>query len=67
MKILTRLNIDKVLQMQTRTFTGETLEAATKTAEDYMKEWLAYQDPRIEGHYKKNDIYFVTVRYGSLD
>ena len=53
--------------MQTRTFTGETLEAATKTAEDYMKEWLAYQDPHIEGHYKKNDIFFVTVRYGSLD
>ena len=53
--------------MQTRTFTGETLEAATKTAEDYMKEQLAYQSPHIEGHYKKNDIYFVTVRYGSLD
>lgn len=53
--------------MQTRTFTGETLEAATKTAQDYMKEWLAYQSPLIEGHYKKNDIYFVTVRYGSLD
>jgi hypothetical protein len=32
-----------------------------------MKEQLAYQSPRIEGHYKKNDIYFVTVRYGSLD
>ena len=64
---LMRTKYLKVLQMQTRTFTGETLEAATKTAEDYMKEQLAYQDPRIEGHYKKNDIYFVTVRYGSLD
>ena len=53
--------------MQTRTFTGETLAAAIKTAEDYMKEWLAYQDPHIDGHYQKNDIFFVTVRYGSLD
>lgn len=64
---LMRTKYLKVLQMQTRTFAGETLESATKTAEDYMKEWLAYQDPRIEGHYKKNDIYFVTVWYGSLD
>lgn len=64
---LMRTKYLKVLQMQTRTFTGETLEAATKTAEDYMKEQLAYQSPCIEGHYKKNDIYFVTVRYGSLD
>jgi len=62
-----RLNIDKVLQMQTRTFTGETLAAAIKTAEDYMKEWLAYQDPHIDGHCQKNGIYFVTVKYGSLD
>jgi len=62
-----RLNIDKVLQMQTRTFAGETLAAAIKTAEDYMKEWLAYQDPHIDGHCQKNGIYFVTVKYGSLD
>lgn len=53
--------------MQTRTFTGETLAAAIKTAEDYMKEWLAYQDPHIDGHCQKNGIYFVTVKYGSLD
>ena len=64
---LMRTRYLKELQMQTRTFTGETRQAATKTAQDYMKEQLAYQSPLIEGHYKKNDIYFVTVRYGSLD
>jgi hypothetical protein len=64
---LMRTKYLKVLQMQTRTFTGETLAAAIKTAEDYMKEWLAYQDPHIDGHCQKNGIYFVTVKYGSLD
>jgi O-succinylbenzoate synthase len=51
----------------TRNFSGKTLEEATEAAEKYMKEWMQYQQPIIEGHYKKDDVYFVTVRYTSLD
>ena len=51
----------------TRNFCGTTLEEATATADKYIKDWMLHQQAVIEGHFKKNDIYFVTVRYTSLD
>jgi O-succinylbenzoate synthase len=51
----------------TRTFSGKTLEEATEAAERYMQEWMQCQQPKIDGHYQKDDVYFVTVRYTSLD